>query len=115
MTNRRGVDIVFDHIGKATWETSLKVLARGGRLVTCGATTGPEAITDIRYVFGRQLSIHGSWLGSKRELHDVMRLVGSGRLRPVIHAVLSLARAAEAHGIIERREQFGKVVLVPSG
>ncbi|MGH2404195.1 MAG: zinc-binding dehydrogenase, partial [bacterium] len=110
---RRGVDVVFDHVGAATWETSLKVLARGGRLVTCGATAGPEATTDIRYIFGRRLAIHGTWLGTKREFYEVMRLVDAGRLHPVVHAVLPLADAAEAHRMMERREQFGKIVLVP--
>lgn len=113
MTDRRGVDVVFDHIGTATWETSLRLLARGGRLATCGATTGPEATTDIRYIFGRQLSIYGTWLGTKREMYEVMRLIDAGRLHPVVHAVLPLADAAEAHRMMERREQFGKIVLVP--
>ncbi|MDR7521372.1 MAG: zinc-binding dehydrogenase [Armatimonadota bacterium] len=113
LTDRRGVDVAFDHVGKATWETSLRVLARGGRLVTCGATTGPDATTDIRYIFSRQLSIHGTYMGPKRDLHAVMRLVEAGRIRPVVHAVLPLAEAAEAHRMLERREQFGKIVLVP--
>ena len=112
LTDRRGVDVVFDHVGAATWETSLKALARGGRLVTCGATTGPEVTTDIRYIYGRQLSIYGTWLGAKRELHEVMRVVAAGTLRPIVHAVLPLAQAAEAHRMMERREQFGKIVLV---
>ena len=113
LTDRRGVDVVFDHVGTATWETSLKVLNRGGRLVTCGATTGAEAATDIRYIYGRRLSIHGTWLGAKRELYDVMRLIEAGTLSPVVHAVLPLAQAAEAHRMMERREHFGKIVLVP--
>ncbi len=113
LTDRRGVDVVFDHVGAATWETSLKALARGGRLVTCGATTGPEVTTDIRYIYGRQLSIYGTWVGAKRELHEVMRLIAAGRLQPTVHAVLPLAQAAEAHRMMERREQFGKIVLVP--
>lgn len=113
LTDRRGVDIVFDHVGKETWETSLRSLARGGRLVTCGATSGAEATTDIRYIYGRQLSIHGTWVGTKREMREVMRYVEAGRVRPVIHAVLPLAQAAEAHRMLERREQFGKIVLVP--
>jgi NADPH:quinone reductase-like Zn-dependent oxidoreductase len=113
LVGRRGVDIVFDHVGAATWETSLKALARGGRLVTCGATTGAEAMTDIRYIYGRQLTIAGTWVGAKRELREVMRLVEAGRLRPVVHAVLPLAQAADAHRMMERREQFGKIVLVP--
>lgn len=113
LTDRRGVDVVFDHVGAQTWETSVKVLARGGRLVTCGATTGPEATTDIRYIFGRQLSIHGTWLGAKRELHELWPLVAAGRLSPIVHTVLPLAQAADAHRMMERREQFGKIVLVP--
>jgi NADPH:quinone reductase-like Zn-dependent oxidoreductase len=113
LTDRRGVDIVFEHVGAATWETSLRSLARGGRLVTCGATTGAQGTTDIRYIFGRQLSIHGTWLGAKRELHDALRLVDSARLRPVVHAVLPLARAADAHRMMEQRQHFGKIVLVP--
>ncbi len=113
LTDRRGVDVVFDHVGAQTWETSLKALARGGRLVTCGATVGPEATTDIRYIFGRQLSIHGTWLGAKRELHELLPLVVAGRLSPIVHTVLPLAQAAEAHRIMERREHFGKIVLVP--
>ncbi|OFX35161.1 MAG: alcohol dehydrogenase [Armatimonadetes bacterium RBG_16_67_12] len=112
-TDRRGVDIVFDHLGKETWETSLKSLARGGRLVTCGATSGAEATTDIRYIYGRQLAIYGTWVGTKREMREVMRHVEAGRLHPVTHAVLPLAQAAEAHRMLERREQFGKIVLVP--
>jgi NADPH:quinone reductase-like Zn-dependent oxidoreductase len=113
VAGRRGVDVVFDHVGAATWDTSLKVLARGGRLVTCGATTGPEGVTDIRYVFGRQLSIHGTWLGPKRDLANVMRMVEAGRVRPVVHTVLPLADAVAAHRMLERGEQFGKIVLVP--
>ena len=112
-TDRRGVDIVFDHLGKETWETSLKSLARGGRMVTCGATSGAEATTDIRYIYGRQLAIYGTWVGTKREMREVMRHVEAGRLHPVTHAVLPLAQAAEAHRMLERREQFGKIVLVP--
>ncbi|MDI6771331.1 MAG: zinc-binding dehydrogenase [bacterium] len=113
LTDRRGVDVVFDHVGKATWEISLRSLARGGRLVTCGATTGADGTTDIRYIYGRQLAIHGTWVGTKREMIEVMRLVESGGVRPVVHAVLPLAQAEEAHRMLERREQFGKVVLVP--
>jgi NADPH:quinone reductase-like Zn-dependent oxidoreductase len=111
LTGRRGVDIVFDHVGAATWQTSLKVLGRGGRLVTCGATSGPEAITDIRYIYGRKLSIHGTWMGTKRELREVMTLVAAKKLNPVVHGVFPLERAAEAQQIMERSEHFGKLVL----
>jgi NADPH:quinone reductase-like Zn-dependent oxidoreductase len=113
LTDRRGVDVVFDHVGAPTWETSVKSLARGGRLVTCGATAGPEATTDIRYIYGRQLAIFGTWVGAKRELREVLRLIEAGAVRPIIHAVLPLDEAAEAHRMMERREQFGKIVLVP--
>lgn len=112
LTDRRGVDIVFEHVGAATWDTSLRLLARGGRLVTCGATTGGEGKTDIRYVFSRELSIHGTWLGPKRDLLAAMIPVSEGLLRPVVHRVLPLAQAAEAHAIMQRREHFGKLVLV---
>ncbi|MGH2426633.1 MAG: zinc-binding dehydrogenase [bacterium] len=111
LTGRRGMDIVFDHVGAATWQTSLKVLGRGGRLVTCGATSGPEATTDIRYIYSRKLSIHGTWMGTKRELYEVMRLVEAKKLRPVVHQVFPLERAAEAQTMMERSEHFGKMVL----
>jgi NADPH:quinone reductase-like Zn-dependent oxidoreductase len=113
LTERRGVDIVVDHVGAATWDTSVRLLAKGGRLVTCGATAGPEGTTDIRYIYGRQLSIHGTWLGTKREMQAVLQFVDAGLVRPVVHAVLPLAEAPEAHRMIERREHFGKIVLVP--
>lgn len=113
LTNRRGVDIVFEHVGASTWEASLRLLARGGRLVTCGATTGGEARTDIRYIFSRELSIHGTWLGPKRDIHAVMVPVAQRLLRPVVHKTLPLEKAAEAHMMMERREHFGKIVLVP--
>ncbi|MDQ7818934.1 MAG: zinc-binding dehydrogenase [Armatimonadota bacterium] len=111
LTDRQGVDVVFDHVGRATWETSIRCLARGGRLATCGATTGAEATTDIRYIFGRRLSIFGTWMGTKGELHRVMGLVESGRLRPVVHGVFALREAARAQEVMERREHFGKIVL----
>ena len=113
LTGGRGVDVVFEHVGQATWETSIKMLAKGGRLVTCGNTSGWEGQTDIRYVFARQLSILGSYMGSKGELLALLPWVEAGRLRPVVHAVLPLAEAAEAHRILESQAQFGKVVLEP--
>lgn len=111
LTNRRGVDVVFDHVGAATWQTSIRSLARGGRLVTCGATSGAEAPTDIRYLYGRRLSIHGAWMGTKAHLRTAMALAEQGRLRPVLHAVLPLAEAARAQAVMERGEHFGKLVL----
>lgn len=113
LTNRRGVDIVFEHVGRATWEVSLKALARGGRLVTCGATSGPIAETDIRYVFGRAISIHGTWMGGKGELYELLPLVEQGVLRPVVDQVFSLSEVRQAHAYLESGRHFGKVVLVP--
>jgi NADPH:quinone reductase-like Zn-dependent oxidoreductase len=113
LTGKRGVDIVFEHVGAATWEVSIKSLARGGRMVTCGATSGAQAQTDIRYLFSKQLSILGTFMGSKGEVLEVMRLVEEGKLRPVVHRVFPLREAAKAHRTLEEREHFGKLVLVP--
>ncbi|OUM98519.1 MAG: alcohol dehydrogenase [Firmicutes bacterium ZCTH02-B6] len=113
MTGGRGVDVVFEHVGEATWDASIRMLAKGGRLVTCGNTSGWQGQTDIRYVFARQLSILGSYMGSKGELLTLLPWVEAGRLRPVVHAVLPLEDAAEAHRILESQAQFGKVVLEP--
>jgi NADPH:quinone reductase-like Zn-dependent oxidoreductase len=111
LTGKRGVDVVFDHVGAATWQTSIKALTRGGRLVTCGATAGAEAPTDLRYIFGRRLSIHGTWMGSKGELYDLMRAVEAGRLHPVVHQVFPWQQAVHAQDVMERSEHFGKLVL----
>jgi NADPH:quinone reductase-like Zn-dependent oxidoreductase len=111
LTNRRGVDVVFEHVGAATWEKSIRSLAAGGRLVTCGATTGYEGKIDIRYLFTRHLSILGSFMGSKAELYAVLELFERGLLKPVIDRAFPLERCAEAHARLENREQFGKIVL----
>ncbi len=111
LTKRRGVDVVFEHVGQDTWEESIKSLAVGGRLVTCGATTGYEGKIDIRVLFSRHLSILGSYMGSKSELYSVLELASRGLLKPVIDKVIPLSHAAEAHERLERREQFGKIVL----
>jgi NADPH:quinone reductase-like Zn-dependent oxidoreductase len=111
LTSKRGVDVVFEHIGKSTWEKSILSLVAGGRLVTCGATSGWDAATDLRYVFYKKLSILGSTMGPKGELFDILKFVERGTLAPVIDTVLPLASAREGHERIERREGFGKVVL----
>jgi NADPH:quinone reductase-like Zn-dependent oxidoreductase len=111
ITGKRGVDVVFEHVGAATWEESLASLAPGGRLVTCGATTGYDAKLDLRFLFSRQLSLLGSYMGTKSELHTVMKLVAAGRLKPVVDRVFPLAEAAAAHVYLESSAQFGKVVL----
>src|SRR5215470_11535266 len=111
ITNKRGVDVVFEHVGTATWEDSLASLAPAGRLVTCGATTGYDAKVDLRFLFSRQLSLLGSYMGTKSELHTVVKLVAAGRLKPVVDRVFPLAEAAAAHAYLESGAQFGKVVL----
>lgn len=113
LTDRRGVDVVFEHVGTATWEASVMSLAPNGRLVTCGATTGYQAHVDIRYLFSRHLSILGSYMGSKAELYEVLKLIGQRKLRAVIDRTMPLAECARAHELMERREQFGKIVLLP--
>jgi NADPH2:quinone reductase len=113
LTNRRGVDIVVDSVGEATWEKSLRSLTKGGRLVTCGATTGPNASTNVNLVFWKQLEILGSTMGSRSELRDVLKLVWSGQLKPVVDRALPLSKAQEAHEILEKGDQFGKLVLNP--
>jgi len=111
LTNKRGVDIVFENTGEKTWDDSIKSLAQGGRLVTCGATTGYNALTDLRFVFFRNLKIYGNIMGSKGELLRIVDLVKDGKLNPVIDRVLLLAEAKQAHQLLARREQFGKIVL----
>ncbi len=111
LTGKRGVDVVVDHIGAATFKDSIRSLRKGGRLVTPGATTGGVTEIDLRYVFWRQLSILGSTMGSQKEFEDVMKLVFMGRLKPVVNKVFPLAEARKAHEYLEKGEQFGKVVL----
>jgi NADPH:quinone reductase-like Zn-dependent oxidoreductase len=111
ITNKRGVDVVFEHVGTATWDDSLASLALAGRLVTCGNTTGYDAKLDLRFLFSRQLSLLGSYMGLKSELHTIMKLVAAGRLKPVVDRTFPLAEAAAAHTYLESGKQFGKVVL----
>ena len=113
LTGKRGVDIVFEHAGTATWEMSLTSLAVGGRLVTCGATTGYDAKIDLRVLFSRQISLLGSYMGSRAELYAVLKLIGQRKLRAVIDCVLPLSECARGHELLENREQFGKIVLQP--
>jgi NADPH:quinone reductase-like Zn-dependent oxidoreductase len=107
----RGVDVVVDHIGTDTFERSLRCLARGGRYVTCGATSGHEMKTDFRLVFFKSLSILGSTMGGSHELATVLSLVAAGRLRPVVDRVFPFEQVASAHRYLAAREAFGKVVL----
>jgi NADPH:quinone reductase-like Zn-dependent oxidoreductase len=113
LTAGRGVDVVFEHVGTATWDDSVGSLAPGGRLITCGATTGYEAKIDLRFLFTRQLSIMGSYMGPKSELFAVLEMVRRGKLRPVVDSILPLAECAAAETRLERRDIFGKIVLQP--
>jgi NADPH:quinone reductase-like Zn-dependent oxidoreductase len=110
-TNRRGVDVVFEHVGEATWERSVRSLATGGRLVTCGATTGAHGAIDLRHLFARQLSLLGSYMGRFSDLRAVAPLLFDGTFSPVIDQVFPLSDAAAAHRKLEQRGQFGKIVL----
>ena len=111
LTDKRGVDIVVEHVGADTFAKSLKSLARGGRLVTCGATSGPKLESDLRFIFARHLSILGSYMGGKPELAELLPLFDAGKLKPVVDKVFPLEQAAEAHRRMENRELFGKIVL----
>lgn len=113
LTGGRGVDVVFEHTGAATWPGSILSLKKGGRLVTCGATSGFDARTDLRHVFYRHLTILGSMMGSKADLLAAMKFVEAGQIRAVVDRTLPLAEAARAHELMEDRAQFGKLVLLP--
>jgi NADPH:quinone reductase-like Zn-dependent oxidoreductase len=113
ITGKRGVDVVVEHVGVATWPKSLESLAPGGRLVTCGATTGYSAEIDLRYLFSKQWSLLGSFMGSMGELHQVLKFVFRKQLKPVVDRVYPLAEIRAAHERIENKEHFGKVIVRP--
>jgi len=113
LTGKRGVDVVVEHVGTATWQKSLESLAPTGRVVTCGATTGYDAKIDLRFLFSRQLSMLGSFMGTMGELHKVLQFVFRGQLKPVIDRVYPLSEIRAAHERLENKEQFGKVVMTP--
>lgn len=111
LTNKRGVDIVVDNVGAATIQDSIRALKRGGRVLIVGNTSGPDAQIDLRFLFGRQVSLIGSSMGSTRDFHAVMERVFAGQLHPVIGASLPLEQVAEGHRLLEEGAVFGKVVL----
>ncbi|HEY3618441.1 MAG TPA: zinc-binding dehydrogenase [Candidatus Sulfotelmatobacter sp.] len=113
ITNKEGVDIVIEHVGAATWDESLRSLKSGGKLVTCGATTGPNVGLDLRHLFARQLNLLGSYMGTMGELHEVLRHVFSGRLKPVVDRVFPLSEIRAAHEYLEKSQMFGKVIVIP--
>lgn len=112
-THREGVDVVIEHVGPATWDESMKCLKPAGTLVTCGATTGPGVSIDLRFLFSRHLSLLGSYMGTMGELHEVLRHVFFGRLKPVVDQVFPLAEVRAAHAYMEKSQMFGKIVLNP--
>jgi len=113
LTNKRGVDVVIEHVGEATWAKCMRSLARGGRLVTCGATSGAKGTLDLAALFSKQLTVYGSYMGTKGELMDAARYFFSGQLKPVVDRTYPLAEAVAAQQRLEASGQFGKVVLLP--
>jgi NADPH:quinone reductase-like Zn-dependent oxidoreductase len=113
LTERKGVDVVFEHTGAETWPGSIASLKTGGRLVTCGATSGFDARTDIRQIFYRHLTILGSFMGAKGELLEAMKFIESGKIHAVVDQSMPLSEAHRAHELMEDRAQFGKLVLIP--
>lgn len=112
-TGKRGVDVVVENVGEATWKGSMRSLAQGGRLVTYGGTTGPKVEIDLRVMFWKQLSIYGTTMASKREFEAMLDAAFTGRIQPVIDTVMRLDQAREAHERLEAGGQFGKILLVP--
>jgi 2-desacetyl-2-hydroxyethyl bacteriochlorophyllide A dehydrogenase len=112
-TAKRGVDVVIDHVGKEVWDESVKSLARGGKLVTCGATSGYDAVTDLRYVFYKQLQILGSTMGKKGDLVRILKFVEQAKLKAVIDRVMPLKDVREAHRLVEEGKHVGKIILLP--
>jgi NADPH:quinone reductase-like Zn-dependent oxidoreductase len=113
LTGKRGVDAVIEHVGGEVFAGSLRAVRAGGRIVTCGATAGFHPAIDLRHIFFRQVEVLGSTMGSKADLLAVLDHVAAGRLEPVVHEVMPLARAADAHRLLEDRKAFGKIVLEP--
>jgi len=113
MTGRRGVDVVVDNVGRATLARSIRAVARGGRIVIVGNTSGPQVEIDTRLIFGKQISIIGSTMGSHQDFDDVIELLWGRKIAPVVHRVMPLADGKAAFEILEQGEQFGKIVLVP--
>ncbi len=113
LTSKRGVDVVVDNVGHATIAKSMQAVARGGRIVIVGNTSGPQAEIDIRFIFGKQISVIGSTMGSHQDFHDVLDLLWSGKIKPVIHRVMPLSEGCDAYKLMEAGKHFGKIVLAP--
>jgi NADPH:quinone reductase-like Zn-dependent oxidoreductase len=113
LTSKRGVDVVVDNVGAATLNTSMAVAARGGRIVIVGNTSGPRVEIDVRMIFGKQISLIGSTMGTPRDFRDITRLIWRGRIKTVIDEVIPLSEGKRGFEMMERGEMFGKIVLVP--
>ncbi len=111
LTNKRGVDVVVDSVGSATWDDSLRSLRRGGRLVMCGATSGPQVGLDLRRLFWHHWSVLGSTMGNAAEYAEIVRRFGHGELRPMVDRVFPLARTRDAYERLQRGEQLGKIAI----
>lgn len=111
LTRGKGVEVILEHVGAKVWQACLKSLAKGGRLVTCGATTGPQVSIDLRHVFMKHQQILGSTMGNKSELMEISQLISQKKLKPVIHGVLPYTQIQKAHQIVEKGGLFGKVIL----
>ena len=112
-TNGSGVDVVFEHSGASTWDVSMKILGKHGRVVTCGATTGPKVSIDLRYIFFKQQSILGSTMGNVQALDAVIELIKTDKIKPIVDEMFSMEKIEDAHKYLENSNQFGKVVLIP--
>ena len=111
LTEKRGVEVVVENVGEATWDESLRCLKRGGRVVTCGATSGPQVRMDLRRVFWHHYTIMGSTMGNAREYAEVVRRLGAGELRPIVDRVYPMSEARQAYERLAKGEQLGKVVV----
>ena len=110
-TEGKGVEVVLEHVGEATWQTSLQSARAGGRIVVCGATSGPNPPAALHRIWWKQLTIYGSTMGTREDFEAAYELVKSGRAKPVVDSVFPLAEARAAHERMEAGEQFGKIVL----
>lgn len=113
-TGRQGVDVVVEHVGTKTWETSLRILGRGGRIVTCGATTGSEAKFDIRRLFYNHQSILGSTMGNVKSLESALAMYRNGDIKPIVDKCFKMSEIRKAHEYLENGNQMGKVIVIPS-
>jgi NADPH:quinone reductase-like Zn-dependent oxidoreductase len=111
LTGKRGVDVVLDSVGKATWRQSIAAAAKGGRLLTCGATTGTDPQTDLGRIFWNQLTVYGSTMGTHAEFAEMLRIFRDGKVKPVVDAVFPLGKARDAEQRLEEKRQFGKIVI----